>query len=87
MQQVRAKMECGSKVTDSDGNTLISLFAVYSNKDGSRAEENKAFSDATPSGSVNLTITKGMPAADLYQPGKQYYVDFTAVDAEEAPAA
>lgn len=83
--QVRAKMECGSKVTDEHGNTLVSLFAVYANKDGSRADENKAFSDATPSGSVNLMISPGMPAADLYQPGKHYYVDFTAVE-EEQPA-
>lgn len=66
---VRAKFKC-------QGNTngTVSLLAVT---DGS--EENKAFWQYTPSGSISLTITN--PAAmNQFEAGKEYYVDFTPTD-------
>lgn len=45
----------------------------------SEGVENKAFWDATPVGEIKLTITnKG--AVYTFEPGKKYYVDFTAAE-------
>ena len=44
---------------------------VYGN-----SEENKKFFAATPSG--NLTV--GTAAQDVFEVGKEYYLDFTAVN-------
>jgi hypothetical protein len=76
MQTVRAKMQCGSNEMDSNGNSQIRLYAVYSTDP---ASENKAFSDATPAASVTMTIAKGKPAAGFFETSKEYYVDFVAV--------
>ncbi|WP_243021742.1 hypothetical protein [Simplicispira sedimenti] len=73
---VRAKFTCNSKIP-SHGTTTVYFNAVYANKDGSRAEENKAFSDATPSGQIALSIADGKPALDAFELGKSYFVDFT----------
>ncbi|PHS05878.1 MAG: hypothetical protein COA78_14920 [Blastopirellula sp.] len=42
-------------------------------------EENKSFSDATPQGSIELTITNP-DAVAKFELGKPYYVDFTSAD-------
>lgn len=76
---VRAKFTCGSKVP-MPSQTTVSFYAVYSNKDGTRAEENKAFSDATPAGTVQITIANDKPALEAFEVGKAYYLDFTAAD-------
>lgn len=83
--KVRAKMQCAGK-TPAPGGATIRLFAVYADSKGARAEENKAFSDATPYGEVSLFIADDKPAGDAFVPGQQYYVDFTAVT-EEATGA
>lgn len=46
------------------------------------SEENKSFWEYTPNGSINLTITNPK-AIEVFQLGKEYYVDFTLADAEE----
>ena len=61
---VRAKFTCNAKIP-AYGSTTVYLNAVYSNQDGSRAEENKAFSDATPSGHIAISIADGKPALDI----------------------
>ncbi|KLK91468.1 hypothetical protein AA309_20130 [Microvirga vignae] len=40
-------------------------------------EENKAFFQATPGGSIELQVVK----PGLFELGKEYYVDFTPADA------
>ena len=73
---VRAKFTCNAKIP-AYGSTTVFFNAVYSNRDGTRAEENKVFSDATPSGSISISIADGKPAVDAFEIGKSYYVDFT----------
>jgi hypothetical protein len=74
--KVRAKLQCTNKFVDACGNTQIRLDAIYADKDGSRAQENMAFSDATPCASFVMTISKGKPAADAFVYGQAYYMDF-----------
>lgn len=76
---VRAKFTCQSKIPMMS-QTMVYLSAVYSNKDGTRNEENKAFSDATPSGMIQIGIANDKPALAAFEQGKSYYVDFTPAD-------
>ena len=69
-------MVCNS-VKIFQGSIEVQLTAVYST-----TGENKDFTDATPSGSLTMSIIKDKPAASAFEPGKSYYVDFS-----EAPAA
>jgi len=55
------------------------LSAVYANPDGSENEENKSFSDATPSGQITISISKDVPAHKYFQIGRHFYVDFTKI--------
>lgn len=76
---VRAKMKCHSVETCSYGGgakdqVRVKMGAVYSSDPN---HENRAFSDATPSGAVELTIQGDKPAAKMFTAGKEYYVDFT----------
>lgn len=49
----------------------VRMQPVYSD-----SEENKSYSDATPSGSIELTITN-KSAWGFFVAGREYYVDFT----------
>jgi hypothetical protein len=40
------------------------------------SEENKAFFAATPTGNLKLSTVR----ADLFEPGKDYYLDFTPAE-------
>ena len=40
--------------------------------------ENKRFAAATPSGSIEMTVDN--PQAQVFEPGKEYFVDFTPVE-------
>lgn len=76
---VRAKMLCNSVERTSYGKThkdqvRVKMGVVYSSDP---ASENRAFSDATPTGNVDITIQGDKPAALMFEPGKHYYVDFT----------
>ena len=77
--KVRAKLQCSNLFVNANGDTQIRLSAMYNNQDGTRAEENKAFSDATPIAEFSMTVTKGKPAADAFVAGLGYYVDFTPI--------
>ena len=76
---VRAKFVCNTKIP-SGAQTTCYFNAVYSNKDGSRAEENKAFSDATPGGMIQIAIANDKPALQQFEVGQAYYIDFTPVE-------
>ncbi|PZV19180.1 MAG: hypothetical protein DCF22_00500 [Leptolyngbya sp.] len=75
---IRAKFQCESKEHDtidpSHGN--VTLRAVYAG-----SEENEKFFNLTPAASISLA-TLNPEAFAQFEPGKQYYVDFT--QAEEA---
>lgn len=75
---VRAKMQCHEVTTYPGGGVKIRMGVVYSNDPD---HENKAFSDATPSGHLEISIQGNKPAAKMFEAGKEYYVDMT-----EAPA-
>jgi len=63
---VRAKFECTSAEHGE-----IKLQPVYG-----ESEENKKFFEATPGGSINLSIVNEA-ASSQFEVGKEYYVDFT----------
>lgn len=69
---VRAKFHCASVAKLSDGGTHVQMHPVYSG-----CAENKAFNDATPGGDLRLHIAKDKPAAELFEAGKDYFIDIT----------
>ena len=77
MSQVRAKFNCHyiQKQEGSDA-VIVNMMAVI---DGS--EENKSFSEYTPSGQLNIVIDKG-EARNFFEEGKDYYLDFTKASEE-----
>lgn len=67
---VRAKVRC-DKI---EGNA-VEFQTVYE-PDGTKNDENARFTQATPWGNIRLGIDN--PAAlSQFEPGKEYYVDFT----------
>lgn len=80
---VRAKVLCTDIiVAEVGGHSTLYFSAVYS---GDPDSENKAFSDATPSLNVSMTIAPNKPAAQLFEKGQEYYLDFTRVAAVVDP--
>ncbi len=68
---VRAKFVCNWKQVDSTGNgQQITMSPVYSG-----SEENKQFFASTPGGSIQL-FTTNPSAAEYFEQGKEYYIDF-----------
>lgn len=81
--QVRAKMRVTSITTSGDAkkpNVVVKLGAVYSSDPQS---ENKSFANATPSGSCELSIDAGRPAASAFHQGEEFYVDLTPIGVPE----
>lgn len=76
MQKVRAKFQCNSVEEFSHGKR-VKLSAVYGTEG-----ENKDFTDATPSGTIEISISGDVPAADFFKPGEEVYVDFVKPEAE-----
>ena len=84
---VRAKFRLNSYTTELydkwDGNKSVGLLEkrtlnftpVY----GTGGEENKAFWDATPTGSLQLGVVN-QAAWKQFELGKTYYLDFTPAD-------
>ena len=60
----------------------VQMSPVYSSDPNS---ENYSFSQATPSGSIDLNITN--PSAfGLFKEGREYFIDFTPAEAPKAEA-
>jgi hypothetical protein len=77
MDRVRAKFTVSNILKDQYGNVVVKLYAVYKGDESS--PENESFSNSTPSGSAELTITN--PAASEFfekLAGKYVYLDFSA---------
>jgi len=70
---IRAKFQC-QKVKKESYGEVIELQAVYSEEG-----DNKSWSEATPSGSVNMVISNEA-AQGLFEEGKEYYLDFTPAE-------
>ena len=80
MERCRAKFSVSNIFKDKNGWALVKLYAVYKGDESS--PENEGFSNSTPSGSVELTITN--PAAiEFFEnlAGKYVYLDFTEATA------
>lgn len=80
MDRVRAKFRCDSieyHQTAAAGPRTVKLQPVYPGQNAS--EEDKAFWKYTPSGQLSMYIDNP-PAADLFEIGKTYYLDFTRAD-------
>lgn len=60
---------------------FVNLSAVVSG-----SEENKSFSEATPSGNLAMSITNP-DALGFFEEGKEYYLDITPAVPQEAEAA
>lgn len=74
MSTVRAKFVCES-VTNFEHSKSVQLRAVTSG-----SEENKSFSKYTPIGNITIGIDNETDAADLFEPGKEYYLDFSKAE-------
>lgn len=70
---VRAKFTCQSKEHDTSdpAHGTVTLEAVHSG-----SPENEEFFNMTPSGQISLGILNPY-AFDQFEPGKDYYVDFS----------
>lgn len=66
---VRAKFVCSMK-----NDNVIAFNPVYSG-----SKENEQFFRATPGGQIMLNVVNE-DAAKQFEPGKEYYVDFTPAD-------
>ncbi|HVJ09272.1 MAG TPA: hypothetical protein VM554_12900 [Acidisarcina sp.] len=80
MERVRAKFCVGQILKDNYGTTVVKLYAVY--KGDEHTPENESFSNSTPSGACELTITNPA-AAEFFEKlvGLYLYLDFTEVPA------
>lgn len=66
----------GSDGKACEGSAEITLHPQYDQS----IEEDRRFAKATPSGTIVLTVDNP-PAAAYLEPGQQFYVDFTRVEA------
>lgn len=74
---VRAKFQC-DKIEETTNTKEVFMSAVHSEKG-----ENKDFFDASPWGDFKIGIDKGRPAADYFEPGKEYYFDISEAPEQE----
>jgi len=84
MLKIRAKFRCDTVIpATEDYDAVAYLSAVYSDPNGEVNEENKSFSDATPSGQLTISISKEVPAHKYFRQGRHYYLDFTRIPMTE----
>lgn len=76
---VRAKFRVEKVTRHSGGAVGVELWPVTTG-----SEENKNFWKYTPSGKLEMSMTAGVPAADQFEPGQEYYLDFTLATQEVA---
>lgn len=74
MAQVRAKFKCNS-VVNYEGSKTATLNAVCSTSD-----ENKDFTKYTPNGKLEISIMNDAVASSFFEPGQEYYLDFTKAE-------
>lgn len=74
--KVRAKMKCTQKIILEGGVARVELKPVTCG-----SAENESFYKWTPSGTVDLQVLNSYAAAK-FEPGTEYYIDFTPVEEE-----
>ncbi len=74
--KVRAKFRCNS-VEDFGSSKSVKLSPVYPGENAS--DEDKAFWDSTPSGTLQMSVTRP-PVGDFFKPNALYYLDFEAAE-------
>jgi len=74
MSTVRGKFKCSEVAQVEGGTNRVSLYPVVSG-----SEENKQFFKWSPGGKIELAVVNPDTAA-LFEPGKEYYVDFTPAE-------
>jgi hypothetical protein len=77
MRKIVSKFQCfGVEPAEQGYPTTARLNAVYANSDGTVNEENKSFSEATPSGNIEMQISQKVPAHKFFTPNRYYKVTF-----------
>lgn len=74
---VRAKFKCYFKGVAENAESPAAALKFHAVCDGS--PENKEFFKYMPAGSIELQIVN-KTAADKFEQGKEYYIDFTPVE-------
>lgn len=83
MRTIRAKFTCTTVIPPAGGyDSVAYLSAVIQDPDGELNEENKVFSELTPSGQLTISISEHAPAAKFFKAGRDYYLDFTKIAME-----
>lgn len=79
MKKCRAIFHCSHVIQAVEGYpSKAYLFPVCDEK-----EEYKSYSDATPSGALEICISEGVPAENFFKQGRDYQLDFTRLPKEE----
>lgn len=74
MKKILAKMQC-DVITETSVGKTATLNAVVRD-----SEENKTFSEYTPSATMSILVTKNAPAGDFFVVGEEYVLEFTKVE-------
>nr|WP_319570243.1 hypothetical protein [uncultured Draconibacterium sp.] len=81
MKKIRCKFECvQNKHSEEYSGSVVEFSAVV---EGS--EENKSFSEYTPSGELTMFVSDKTEAAKFFEKGKEYYLDIIDVETVEKP--
>lgn len=76
MKTVRAKFVCNGVADNPEsGSKSVSFTPVIGGSD-----ENKSFAKYTPSGGAHLNISYETDAANFFEQGKEYYLDFSEAE-------
>ena len=76
LKTVRAKFTC-NKITEDHYAKMVEFSAVhFLETEG----ENKDFTEATPYGELKIQIERTAPAANYFEVGKNYYLDFSKAE-------
>lgn len=79
MNRVRAKFSVGNLLKNQFGQVVVKMYAVYQGNESN--PENESFSNSTPTGDCELTITNPA-AAEFFENlhGGYVYLDFTPAE-------
>lgn len=77
---VQAKFTCSFKVENKYNSQFVKLYPVgIYNSQNQISDEDRAFWEATPSGSLEMYISNP-DTKDFFEENKKYYVTFTPAD-------
>ena len=74
-ETIRAKFQCHCVEHLAHEGRTAKFSAIYGDKG-----ENKDFTEATPYGTIEIGISGDVVAKDFFEPGKEYYIDFTQAE-------